>query len=337
MIRVLFRDSGGEVREDIDIETAWAALETPGTLLWVDLGEEPPEVTSPILLDLFGFHPLAVEDALQEAQHVPRVDDWQDYLYLVLHGLLPDGQGPNGEIPVSPYSLLTLEVDVFLGERYLVTHWVRRIAAMERMWANCRRDRRSLARGTSALLYQLADEIFDDFMPVVEVFDEVLDQVQREVFAHPTSAFLGRVFELKRAQLHVRRLITPQREMLNKLARGDYELVAVDDRVFFRDVYDHLVRLYEIADAQRDATAGIVDTYLSVINNRMNEIVKTLTVVTTLFLPLSFLASFFGMNFFAVPAPTPAWTSPGLLVVAMLMMLLMPIAMYLWMRRKAWM
>ncbi|HSJ57180.1 MAG TPA: magnesium/cobalt transporter CorA, partial [Anaerolineae bacterium] len=323
--------------EDLGVEAAWRALDTPGTRLWVDLGEEPPEVTRPLLLDLFGFHPLAVEDALQEAQHVPRVDDWEDYLYLVLHGLLPDGQGPNGEIPVSPYSLVTLEVDVFLGERYLVTHWVRRIAAMERMWANCRRDERCLARGTSALLYQLADEIVDDFMPVVDEFDEALDQVEREVFGRPAPAFLGRVFALKRAQLHMRRLITPQREMLNKLARGDYELIAADDRVFFRDVYDHLVRLYEITEAQRDATAGIVDTYLSAVNNRMNEVIKALTLVTTLFLPLSFLASFFGMNFFAAAAPTPAWTSPVVLVIVVLLMLAIPVIMYGWMRRRAWM
>ena len=148
---------------------------------------------------------------------------------------------------------------------------------------------------------------------------------------------MEQIFSLKRATLYLRRIIAPQREVLNKLARGDFEVLSEDDRGFFRDIYDHLVRLHDIAEGLRDLVGGALDTYLSVVSNRMNEVMKTLTIITVLFMPLAFLTGFFGMNFFEVGNPLPAWTSRLAFILLLLGMVATPAVMYLWMRRRAWM
>ena len=142
---------------------------------------------------------------------------------------------------------------------------------------------------------------------------------------------------LKRALLHLRRIIAPQREVLNKLARGDYGVIDEGERIFFRDVYDHLVRLYDITEGLRDLVGGALDTYLSVVSNRMNEVMRTLTVITTLFLPVSFLVGFFGTNFFQPVAPLTAWTDRPAFVLMLLAMIVVPAGMFLWIRKRAWM
>jgi len=187
-------------------------------------------------------------------------------------------------------------------------------------------------------LYELADGIVADYMIVVDNLDDVIDRIEDEVFDRPTPYTLEQIFRLKRAVLNLRRIISPQREVLNKLARDDYPVIDVKDRVYFRDVYDHLVRLYDINESLRDLVGGALDTYLSVINNRMNEIMKTLTVITTLFMPISFAAGFFGMNFFQpVEDPLKIWSSTPVFVLALLGMFLTLIGMYLWIRRRGWM
>jgi magnesium transporter len=164
MIRSLYCAQDGGLRTDLQPAGLSSALQDSGGLLWVDLVGEPPEACRPILRETFGFHPLAVDDALEEA-HVPKVDDWGQYVYLVLHAVAFD---PQGDEPLN-----TLELDVFLGKNYLVTYQSRPIAAAERVWAACQRDARHLQRGIVRLLYELADELVADYMPTVEAMDEV--------------------------------------------------------------------------------------------------------------------------------------------------------------------
>jgi magnesium transporter len=183
----------------------------------------------------------------------------------------------------------------------------------------------------------LADELAADYMPVVEGMDESIDQIEDQIFDNPGPSLLGQIFTLKRALLHLRRIIMPQREVLNKLARGDYAVIEAQHRVFFRDVYDHLVRLHDITEGLRDLVGGALDTYLSVVSNRMNQVMKTLTVITTLFMPISFLVGFFGMNFFQPTAPLDAWTDHPAFVLLMAAVILTPVGMYVWMRKRAWM
>jgi magnesium transporter len=331
MIRSLYVTTSKKIRTDLTPDEFGAVLKDSRGLLWVDFCQTPPQEDAPILLDTFGFHPLAVDDALQES-HAPKVDDWGQYLYIALHAVVFDKDAQDGE------HVDTLELDVFLGKHYLVTHHDKAIAAVDRVWANCQRDERHLKAGADHLLYELADGVVADYMSTVEEIDEAIDQLEDEVFDKPTPHTLERIFKIKRAVLNLRRIISPQREVLNKLARDDYPVVDAKDRVYFRDVYDHLVRLYDINEGLRDLASGALDTYLSVINNNLNEVVKTLTVITTLFMPLSFAAGFFGMNFFQpVQDSLKPWTGNLTFILALIAMFLTPVGMYLWIRRRGWM
>jgi len=172
---------------------------------------------------------------------------------------------------------------------------------------------------------------------VVEEINEAIDLIEDQVFDRPTPATVEQIFTLKRATLALRRTISPQREVLNKLAHDDYSVIDAEGRVYFRDVYDHLVRLYDINEGLRDLISGALDTYLSVINNRMNDVMKTLTIITTLFMPISFLAGFFGMNFFQPVTRLDAWTDNPIFILTLVVIVLTPVGMFMWMRRRGWM
>jgi magnesium transporter len=174
------------------------------------------------------------------------------------------------------------------------------------------------------------------YMPLVEQIDRSIDELEDQVFSKPAPETLERLFALKRTLLAMRRIISPQREVLNKLARDDYRMIDPRDRIFFRDIYDHLVRLHDLNESMRDLVGGALDSYLSVINNRMNEVMKTLTVITTLFMPISFVAGFFGMNFFEPVANMIQWTTQPAFMVMFLVIVLLPASMFFWMRRRMW-
>jgi magnesium transporter len=280
------------------------------------------------LLNTFKFHPLAIDDALHET-HVPKVDDWEQYLYIAMHAI----SFTSGEEDIE-----AIELDIFLGKNYIVTHHDSPIPALDRVWDACTKDLRYFKRGADHVLYKLTDELIVDYMQVVENLDEEIELVEDEVMGNPASSIVERIFTLKRATLHLRRVLSPLREVLNKLARDDYAVIDAKDRVYFRDIYDHLVRLHDISESLRDLVGGVLDTYLSVINNRMNEIMKTLTIITTLFMPITFITGFFGMNFFQANfSGLIPWTNYIAFILMFILMIATPVAMFLWMRQRKWM
>lgn len=329
MIRSIYHSPDGKIQLDLSVAGWTTALADPTGMLWIDFEGTPPESDEPLLRENFGFHPLAIDDALQES-HVPKVDDWGQYLYIVLHSVILDRS--------DGVSLDTPEVDLFLGNNYLVTHHDQKIEAIDRVFDLVQRDDRHLRNGLDHVMYRITDEIVASYMPVVEDLDNEIDRAEDQLFTRPTNETLEHIFQLKRATLHLRRIIGPQREVLNKLARDDYPVIDDKARVYFRDVYDHLVRLHDLSESLRDLVSGTLDTYLSVVNNRMNDVMKTLTLITTLFMPISFIASFFGMNFFQpVSEALKPWTSSPAFNMAMFLLLITPFVMWMWMRRRGWM
>jgi magnesium transporter len=321
MIRTLYRSTKGGMTTDVP-ETHWkVALRDTGGLFWVDFAGEPEERVEKLLTEVFTFHPLAIEDALQQA-HVPKVDDWGEYVYAVLHGISFDPK---------TNALDTNEIDIFLGKNFLVTHHKNPQASADRVWKACQRDERYLARGADYLLYNMADVLVSDFMPVVDQLDDAIDHLEDEVFTSTSRAVLGKIFSVKRAVLHLRRIITPQREVMNRLARDTYDAVDPSERIYFRDVYDHLVRLADINDTLRDLISGTLDTYLSVSANRTNDTVKILTIFSAMFLPISFIAGFFGMNFEWLP-----FSELWFLIFGLMLMIIVPAIMWWWIERKRW-
>lgn len=327
MIRSLFYSPGEPIQKDLPPEKFPELIKNQEGVLWVDFISEPPEICQPILEE-FHFHPLAIDDALQET-HIPKLDDWGEYLYIVLNYMNLEPHGETWETDID-------ELDIFLGSNYVVTHHDHRIQAVDDTWVACDRDERNVQAGPDHLLYRIADNLMAGYMPAVEKIDDAIDQLEDQVFGRPSPRTLEKLFALKRVLLAMRRIIIPQREVMNKLARDEYKVIDPKDRVFFRDIYDHLVRLHDLNESLRDLVSGAVDTYLSVINNRMNEIMKTLTVITVLFMPLTFLTGYFGMNFFEPLGNLKAWTTNPIFYLTLATIVMMPIGMYIWFRRRTW-
>jgi len=327
MIRAMRCDPSGPIEFDVPVDAFAEEIAEKDRLLWVDFEAEPNTNSEPILSQVFKFHPLAVDDALRET-HVPKVDDWGEYLYLVVEAVvyIRDAEDP----------LEVRELDIFLGRNYLVTHHDYPIPAVDKLWERLHRDERPARKGAATLLYELIDTLVANILPVVDELDDTLEDVEDLIFSDPDAEVLEKIFDLKRVVIQLRRVIAPQREVVNKLARDSYPVMDAGDRIYFRDVYDHLVRSYEINEAMRDQATGALETYLSVINNRMNDVMKTLTIITTLFMPLSFLVGFFGMNFFQPIDVSTAWTGRPALMIALAVMVLSPLGMYLYARSRKW-
>lgn len=329
MMRILYVDQVGQLQFPAVMPADWqAATAQRPSLLWIDLDDgEETEAIEDLLTRRFGFHPLAIDDALHEI-HMPKVDDWETYLYLALQDIVYDAENTRITLP---------ELDVFMGRQFLVTYHVGELTAVDRVWQMCQRNSRWLQHGADHLLYRLIDESVNNYTAVLEQLEGDIMQLEGQIFADPSAFLLGRLTTYKRIVLQIRRVLAPQREVVSKLARNPFTLIGTKDQVYFRDVYDHMVRLYDLSDSVRDMVMGSMEIYLTVVNNRMNDIMKTLTIITTFFMPLTFITGFFGMNFFQAVMPSALWTGPWIFGLTLVSMILLPVVMFAWIRRHAWM
>ena len=332
IIQIIYRDSAGNVALDWPLDQLAQAIGDTEGCFWIDVADldsaHNREVES-ILSNTFHFHPLAIEDALQDV-HVPRIDDWSDYLYLVVNTL--DFHPDTDEVRLH-------ELDLFIGANYLLTYHHEPIELLDRFRRLIELEpTERLKPGPSQLLHHLLDHVVDKFLPAIEHLDDAINNAQDEVFDHATPHTLRRIFQIKSSALQLNRVVSPMREVLNRLARDPYAQIVPEHRVYFRDVYDHLVRVHDIVEGLRDLIGGALDTYLSIVSNRTNDIMKVLTLLNVMFLPMTFLAGFFGMNFFG---DTLAFTSPDLPKTALFwlivtIMILTPVAMSLFARFRGW-
>lgn len=327
-MRILHNPARGDLMMNLSVTQLRAALAEGSGVLWVDLNGDAVEAAEDILANVFNFHPLAIDDAINEV-HLPKLDDWKEYLYLVVRGLDYELDAHRPSLP---------ELDMFIGRNYLVTFHHEQIPAVDRVWDAFAEDERLQQRNVAYVLYRILDELVDQYITTVEALEDRLEHVEDQILLRPDTASQERILVLKHVVLRLRRVTSLQRETLNKLARDQFAVLDSADQVYFRDVYDHMIRLYELIDGLRDLVMGALDLYLSAINNRMNEIMKTLTVITTLFMPLTFVTGFFGMNFFQpVLAELAPWTGRAVFTLTLLAMFMLPFVMFLWMRRRAWM
>ena len=327
-MRILMAKDGKAIIESTNLAMVKVLLEDKESLIWVDLFQETTEDSRYVLTEIFDFHPLSVDDALVE-MHVPKIDDWGNYLYLSLVAVKPEQ--PLDDIDKS------IELDLFLGVNFIVTYHQKELEAVDLVWHNLMRNESHLQHGSKYILYQIIDELANQYMNMIDSLDMRVEEIEDTVIAKPDRKMLEEIFTMKRSLLNLRRIIAPQREVLNKLSRGDFEIVSQKERMYFRDVYDHLVRVHEIIESLRDMVSGALDTYLSVVNNQLSSIMKTLTIITTLFMPLSFITGFFGMNFFAASNKLNPWTSGVSFGMVMAVMIGLPMGMFMWMRRRDWM
>ncbi len=330
-IRAIYRDSDGNMHLDWPADRIEEAVQSGGGTLWVDFMAAKEAGTREVetwLHRVFPFHPLAVEDALRET-NLPKVDDWSGYLYVVFR--VPRME-PGSDV------LEMHELDIFLGGNYLVTFHVMPMEILDAEREAIARDPRDrLRHGADHLLFRVLERAVDQALTAIEEMDERVDDLQDAVIEDACPALLRSIFRIKRSAIQLHKTLAPQREVLNRLARDPYEPIREEHRVYFRDLYDHVVRIHDISESLRDLIAGTLETYLSVISNRTNDIMKTLTMVTVMFLPMSFLAGFFGMNFFgerlALDLPMPR----GLLFAATCgIMAISPCFMWVYAKRRRW-
>jgi magnesium transporter len=266
-----------------------------GGFFWIDL-HRPTDAELEVIREEFGFHPLAVEDSEHFGQR-PKLDPYDDFVFLVVYGAVPDDDG-------------LVEVHCFYSQRFLITVHRDECPAFVEV-------RRRYEHGTTtkqrsaAVLYHVIDALTDSFFPLLADFDDRIDQVEDQTFTNPTDESLQEIFAMKRLLVGVRKVITPQRDLFASLLTNVDELpdMTQDDERYFRDVYDHLIRISDLIDSYRDLLTSAMDVYLSSVSNRLNVVMKQLAVIATIFLPLSFVVGFFGQNFgWMVTHITSGWT-----------------------------
>jgi magnesium transporter len=252
---------------------------------WLDL-TAPTSDEVETLHELFGFHPLALEDALHFGQR-PKLDHYQEYVFLVFYGARDDAPKETE---------LLREVQMFISGKYLVSLHRDALPTLD--------EQRSRLDGLvlhseQFLLYRVFDALTDSFFPVLASMDEEIDELEAAVLAGPTDEQLQRLFAMKRTLVAMRKVVTPQRDLFARSIDqiADLPGLQLDERDYFRDVYDHLIRISDLIDSYRDLLSSTTDLYLSTVSNRQNEVMKQLAIVGTIFLPLSFITGFFGMNF----------------------------------------
>lgn len=289
MIRSVYHPPEGPVEFNLSLARLKEVHQQTTGTLWVSLEHPTPDEVETVLRDIFHFHPLAIEDCQSEGYQSPKLDDFGDYIFIIMHALRPD-------FPLD--QLDTMEFNCFLGSNYIVTSFLSEtMSPVQKVWERIQRDQRLLQHGADFLCYALLDELVDEYLPLIDLMEESIDELEDQVLAQPRPDTLQQILGLKHSILVLRRIILPQREVLNRLSRGDTAQIKPERRIYFRDIYDHLVRIHDLSESVRDVVGGALDTYLSVTSNRLNEIMKALTVVSTIFLPLSFVAGVYGMNF----------------------------------------
>jgi len=300
------------------------------SITWVDVRGLGNEQTRQQLKQVFNLHPMALEDIVHIPQR-PHVEDYGDQLVIIARmvTLRSDRPGFVGE-----------QISLVLGKHYLLT--VQEEADYDclefvrgRIQANKSHIRKA---GTDYLAYALLDAIIDGFFPILEMYGELIEELEEEVVTAPTPKTLETIYNIKRQLLILRRAIWPQRDVINSLIRDDSELISDEVNVYLRDCYDHSVQVLDVVETYRELASSLTDIYLSSVSNRMNEVMKLLTIVSSIFIPLTFIAGIYGMNFntetspFNMPELNWYWGYPATLAV----MLAIATAMIIFFWRRGW-
>jgi magnesium transporter len=291
-----------------------------GALRWVDL-QAQDDAALALLKERFDFHPLALEDCKNYDQR-PKLEEYGGYLFIVVHGF----RAAPGAEKVQP-----LELHAFLGKDFLVTVHDEPLPELDAVWKRAAGDAALARRGCDFLYYLVVDEIVDANFRLLDDLSEVLDEIEDQVLHRHDHSHLERIFDLKRVLVTMRRVLSPQRDVFAILSKRGHPCISDRTSLYFRDVYDHLVRIYESIDTGRDLLGNALDAYLSMVAQRTNDIMKRLAVMSAIFLPLTFVTGFFGQNFVHLPFDNDAfmWSMIAACVA-------IPGGMLLWFYRSRW-
>lgn len=271
----------------------------------------------------FNIHPLVMEDILNTHQR-PKFEDYDDYLFIVLKGVL---------IKTDIFSMDFEQISIIATSKFVFT-FKEKIDDTLQPVINRIRNSKGQARslGSDYLTYMVIDTVVDEYFSIQDALDDCVDETEEELLSNPTSRTLARIQNLKRQVNNTRRSISPLRELLNSLLRSDTELVQKKTQLYFRDVHDHILRVYESIETYREMISSLLDIYISSVSNKMNEVMKVLTVFASIFIPLTFLAGIYGMNFEFMPELKLKWAYPALWGI----FILVPIILIIYFKKKKW-
>jgi magnesium transporter len=335
MLTAFIKFGDGTISTDATPSSLTKALRDPKAVFWVDI-DKPEDEDYAILDDVFGFHPLAIEDSINRAQR-PKIESYnhvgdacqQGYFYMVIHGVDPGSRKKRLE---------TQELDMFVSERYLLTIHDEPMGPLNELLTRARSDAfMVLNNGIDILLYRILDRLVDAYQPILDDMQDELDELEEEAASDPRPNLLPRIALKKRELLNLRRVIGPQREVLAQLTRGEVPFIRETTRIYLRDVLDHAIRAVEMIEVYRDLVVGARDIYMSSISNNLNQIMKTLTIITVIALPMTVITSFFGMNFNQETIPVWGWllnTRTGFWLSMMAILGLIAGLLYLFRRLK---
>ncbi|MFO7995638.1 MAG: magnesium/cobalt transporter CorA [Dehalococcoidia bacterium] len=291
-------------------------------LLWVDM-ENMTNEDAELLSNVFSFHPLAVADCMSKNIHPPKIDEFEDHLFVIVHGI---------NYHIESEVVETTELAFFLGKNYVVTTHDVPMRSISSALDQVRKSGRPMRRGADFLAHDIIDAMVDNFMPTIDEIDEQSAAVEAEALHEPKRETLSSIMQLQRSILALMRVILPQREIVNGLSRGEYAFITERAQIYYRNIYDHLVRIEMLVRGLRDMTESALSTYLSSVSNRMNEVMKVLTLIATIFIPLTFIAGIYGMNFANMPELEWRYGYFGILIV----MAVIGISLVIYFKRKRW-
>ncbi len=267
-----------------DIDPAWLASGS-GVVVWADV-TSPDVEDARVLRDVFTIHPLAVEDALQALQF-PKIEAYPNFLYVVLHGI---------DFQPDRHSFVTQDVDFFVSKAFLVTVHDGKRRSVAEVTEMCWKNEAILAEGPVALMHRIVHNMVDHYRPEVDELEERLDEIETQVLEGKHETLTGEILGVKRDISSMRRVVIPQRDIVGRLARREFEIIDQEMAFRFRDVYDHLVRLADESIIFQDRVTGILDAHLASVSNRLAMVSKVLAALAVIFGPLTVITGMFGMN-----------------------------------------
>jgi magnesium transporter len=323
----VYRNGADEIEEGFEAQDLPKLLADQNNLVWVDIdasGEADRIEADSLLLNIFKFHPLTVEDA-RETRNQPKIESFSNYLFFIVHGVKNETNTAN---------FVTKELDGYLGKNFLVTYHTEEFRSIDKVKRNIRETTFSCQRGAAYLLHQVLDELVDLYLPIVDDFDLVIHDLEDRIFRMKKASqkILEEIMDVKRAVARMRRITSKQLDVLYKMAHGQFPLIDEHVQPFFRDVHDHLQRISDLSETYRDLITGLLDIHFAVTANKTNEVMKVLAIFSAIMLPLSLIAGIYGMNmklFGDLENPNYFWEIIGIMVIIAVGLLI-----YFW--RRGW-
>lgn len=292
----VYRNGAEAVEENFSAQDLPALLAEKSNIVWVDFQAENQQQAveaKNILLDVFKFHYLTIEDCL-ETRNQPKVEAFSSYLYFIVHGVKNETNSSN---------FVTKELDGYLGDNFVVTFHTEVFRSIETVKRQLRSSPFACRRGAAYLLHQILDQMVDLYMPVVDDFDESINELEDRVFqvTRNDTKILEEIMDLRRAVARLKRISARQLDVLYRISHGEFPQIPEQILPFYRDVYDHLLRISDLSESYKDLVGGLFDIHFSVTANKTNDVMKVLAIISTIMLPLSVIAGIYGMNFENMP------------------------------------